>query len=181
MSMETVRIDGQHKGLDRPILGRTSAGLVSDWSRRGPIRGSKQSCPSLLFVFPFLFLFLFSPYRPIDSSGFLRLHTAIMPYHAVVMYPNDDDIHFDRQYYMSVHMPLVESTWKKHGLVSWQVVEYSKALDDAKPAYLIAAKLEWESEEALENALKDPEGAKIFADIPNFTNKQPLTMAGNSL
>lgn len=104
-----------------------------------------------------------------------------MPYHAAVMYPNDDDIHFDRQYYMSAHMPLVESTWKKYGLNSWQVIEYSKALDGAKAAYLIVAKLEWESEEALQNALEDPESSKIFADIPNFTNKQPVTMAGVSL
>lgn len=157
-------------------LGRISKRLVP------PIPGEQTKLPLSSLRLPLslpLPLLAISTY--IDSSGFLQLHTAIMPYHAAVMYPNDDDIHFDRQYYMSVHMPLVESTWKKHGLVSWQVVEYSKALDDAKPAYLIAAKLEWESEEALENALKDPEGAKIFADIPNFTNKQPLTMAGNSL
>lgn len=102
-------------------------------------------------------------------------------YHAAVMYPNDDDIHFDRQYYMATHMPLVDATWKKHGLLSWQVIEYSKALDGGKPAYLIAAKMEWESEESLQNALKDPDAAKIFADIPNFTNKQPITMAGAGL
>lgn len=104
-----------------------------------------------------------------------------MTFHATVLYPNDDDINFDRQYYMSTHMPLVESTWKKHGLTGWHVTEYSKALDGAKPAYLIAAKLDWESEEALENALKDPEAAKIFGDIPNFTNKKPVTMAGAGL
>lgn len=102
-------------------------------------------------------------------------------FHAAVMYPNDDDIHFDRQYYMATHMPLVESTWKKYGLTSWQVIEYSKALDGGKPPYLIAAKLEWESEESLQNALQDPDAAKIFGDIPNFTNKQPITMAGVGL
>lgn len=104
-----------------------------------------------------------------------------MPYHAAVMYPNEGDIEFDRKYYMSVHMPLVETSWKKHGLNSWQVIEYTKSLDGSPSKYLIAAKLVWESEESVQNALKDPETPKIFADIPNFTNKQPITLAGVSL
>lgn len=99
----------------------------------------------------------------------------------MVLYPNDDDIHFDRAYYMNTHMPLVEKTWSKCGLVGWHVTEYSKSLDGSKPAYLITARLEWESEEALQNALKDPEAGKIFEDIPNFTNKSPVTMAGAGL
>ena len=104
-----------------------------------------------------------------------------MVYHAAVMYPNEADIHFDRDYYMKTHMPLVESTWKKHGLTSWEVIEYTKSLDGSPAKYLIAAKLVWETEEALQNALKDPECTKVFADIPNFTNAQPITMAGVSL
>lgn len=104
-----------------------------------------------------------------------------MPYYATVMYPNNDDIHFDREYYMKSHMPLVEKTWKKYGLTNWHVTEYSKALDGGKPPYLIAARLEWESEESLQNALKDPDAAKIFEDVPAFTNVKPITMAGVGL
>lgn len=104
-----------------------------------------------------------------------------MPYHAAVMYPNEADIHFDRDYYMKVHMPLVESTWTKHGLTSWHVIEYTKALDGSPSKYLIAAKLVFESEESMQNALKDPDTAKIFGDITNFTNKQPITLAGVGL
>ncbi|KAJ5218784.1 uncharacterized protein N7498_000883 [Penicillium cinerascens] len=104
-----------------------------------------------------------------------------MPYHAAVMYPNEDDIHFDRDYYMKSHMPLVESTWKKHGLTSWNVIEYTKAIDGSPSKYLIAAQLVWESEESMQNALKDADTAKVFGDIPNFTNKQPITLAGVGL
>ncbi|KAJ5568470.1 hypothetical protein N7450_010956 [Penicillium hetheringtonii] len=86
-----------------------------------------------------------------------------MSYHASVMYPNDEDITFDESYYLQTHMPLVESIWKKYGL------------------YLIAANLAFESEESIKNALQDPESPKIFADIPNFTNKQPITLGGPSL
>lgn len=104
-----------------------------------------------------------------------------MPYHAAVMYPNEADIHFDREYYMKSHMPLVESTWKKYGLTSWQIIEYTKALDGSPSKYLIAATLVWESEESMQNALKDADTAKVFGDIANFTNKQPITLAGVAL
>ncbi|KAJ5939116.1 hypothetical protein N7466_002250 [Penicillium verhagenii] len=104
-----------------------------------------------------------------------------MPYHASVMYPNEDDTAFDETYYMQTHMPLVEKTWSKHGLISWKVVKYSSSLDGSKSQFLIAALLEFESEEAATNALKDPESATIFGDIPNFTNKKPITIAGSQL
>lgn len=104
-----------------------------------------------------------------------------MPFHAAVMYPNEADTHFDRDYYMKIHMPLVESTWKKYGLTSWHVIEYTKTLDGSPSKFLIAAQLVWESEESVQNALKDADAAKIFADIPNFTNKQPITLAGATL
>jgi uncharacterized protein (TIGR02118 family) len=104
-----------------------------------------------------------------------------MTYHAAVMYPNEADIQFDRDYYIKTHMPLVEGIWKKHGLTNWHVVEYTKSLDGSPAQYLISAKLDWESEESLQNALQDAETAKIFADIPNFTNAKPITMAGPAL
>ena len=104
-----------------------------------------------------------------------------MTYHAAVMYPNEPDTEFNETYYMQTHMPLVQSVWKKHGLVSWEIIKYTKAIDGSPSKYCIAAKLVFESEEALQNAIKDPESAKIFADIPNFTNKQPITLAGPGL
>ncbi|KAJ5128078.1 hypothetical protein N7448_008857 [Penicillium atrosanguineum] len=104
-----------------------------------------------------------------------------MPYHAAVMYPNDAEIQFNRDYYMKVHMPLVESIWKKHGLISCHVVEYTKSLDGSPSMYLIATTLVFESEESLQNAQRDPDTDKLFADIPNFTNKHPITLAGVGL
>lgn len=104
-----------------------------------------------------------------------------MPFTALVMYPNEEDIKFDEDYYMKTHMPLVESVWKKHSLNNWHITKFSHALDGSRPQYLIIATLEWESKEALDDALKDPESAKVFADIPNFTNKKPVTLAGDRL
>lgn len=104
-----------------------------------------------------------------------------MSYHASVMYPNDEDITFDESYYLKTHMPLVESIWKKHGLVSWKIIKYTTALDGSRSKYLICANLVWESEEGAKKGLQDPEAPKIFADIPNFTNKHPITLGGLGL
>lgn len=104
-----------------------------------------------------------------------------MPYHAAVLYPNEADTKFDRDYYMKSHMPLAESVWKKHGLIDAHVIEYTKGFDGSPSKYLIAAKLVFESEEAFQNALKDPETPKVLDDIRNFTNKEPLTLAGPQL
>ena len=104
-----------------------------------------------------------------------------MPFYTAVMYPNEPDIKFDEDYYISTHMPLVDQTWKPHGLTGWKVVKYTQAFDGTPSKYLIAAHLEWESEQSLQNALKDPESSKVFADIPQFTNKQPITVAGHAL
>lgn len=148
-------------------------------SSRDP-RPAGETCPSLLLLllhFPPLLqsiLPLFSHFRIFKSL-------PNMSYHASVMYPNDDDITFDESYYLKTHMPLVESIWKKYGLVSWKIIKYTTALDGSPSKYLIAANLEWKSEEDIKSALQDPESAKIFADIPNFTNKQPITLGGPAL
>ncbi|KAF7530634.1 hypothetical protein PCG10_000143 [Penicillium crustosum] len=104
-----------------------------------------------------------------------------MTYTAIVMYPNDADIKFDESYYIKTHMPLVESTWKSYGLISWRVTKFPTALDGSRSQFLIMATLEWESEEAVQAALKDPGSAGVFADIPNFTNAKPVTLAGSQL
>lgn len=104
-----------------------------------------------------------------------------MVYHAAVMYPNEEGIQFNESYYLQTHMPLVESVWKKHGLLRWKIIKYTTTISGSPSKYLIAAKLEFETSEHLQNAEKDPESPKIFDDIPNFTNVQPITLAGDEL
>ncbi|KAJ6139693.1 hypothetical protein N7471_006179 [Penicillium samsonianum] len=104
-----------------------------------------------------------------------------MTYTAIVMYPNDADVQFDDSYYMKTHMPLVERTWKSHGLISWRVTKFPTTLDGSRSQYLIMATLEWESEESVKSAQQNPGSAAVFADIPNFTNVKPITLAGSEL
>ena len=104
-----------------------------------------------------------------------------MTHTVLVMYPNEVDIQFDEAYYMKTHMPFVESVWKSYGLISWHVTKFTTALDGSRPQYLFLATLQWESEESVKAALQDPAGAKVFADVPNFTNVKPITLAGSDL
>lgn len=101
-----------------------------------------------------------------------------MVYHATVLYPNEDDIKFDMSYYLSKHMPLVAKSFGKHGLTKWEVIEYKPAADGTKPTYLVGATLVWDAPEQLGAALASEDATPVFGDIPNFTNKQPVFIAG---
>lgn len=104
-----------------------------------------------------------------------------MVYHFAVMYPNEEGLQFNEDYYLQTHMPLVDSVWGKHGLKSWKIIKYTISADGSPSPYTISAKLEWESADSLKAAFQDPETPKVFADIPNFTNVKPITLAGNEL
>ncbi|KAJ5160061.1 uncharacterized protein N7482_007065 [Penicillium canariense] len=102
-----------------------------------------------------------------------------MTYTAVVAYPNEPDTKFDIDYYLQSHMPLVAKLWGPVGLKSWKVAKYDSDITGASPKYLITATLVWESEEAGTAAVKSESAPTIFGDIPNFTNVQPITLAGS--
>lgn len=102
-----------------------------------------------------------------------------MPFHATVLYPNDDDITFDMDYYLATHMPLVQEKFGKHGLKKWEVLQYGPGGDGSKPKYAVGATLIFDSPEDLGKALGSEDAKPVFGDIPNFTNKQPVFMGGN--
>jgi uncharacterized protein (TIGR02118 family) len=102
-----------------------------------------------------------------------------MTFTAVVVYPNEPDTTFDTDYYLKTHMPLVAQHWGPAGLKSWSVVKYERDLEGTSPKYLIAATLVWESEEAVKAAVAGEAAAIVFGDIPNVTNKKPVTLAGS--
>ncbi|KIY02323.1 uncharacterized protein Z520_02461 [Fonsecaea multimorphosa CBS 102226] len=101
-----------------------------------------------------------------------------MTVNATVLYPTEADATFDLDYYLKTHMPLVSKNWSKYGLKSWQVIQYQTAPDGSKP-YNIGALLTWESADGLKNALAGEEAATVFGDVPNFSNKSPIFIAGD--
>jgi uncharacterized protein (TIGR02118 family) len=101
-----------------------------------------------------------------------------MPFHATVLYPNEDDATFDMDYYLKTHMPLVMERFGKHGLKRWEVLQYGPGADGAKPKYSVGATLIFDTPEQLGAALSSEDAGPVFGDVPNFSNKGPVFLGG---
>lgn len=92
-----------------------------------------------------------------------------------VMYPEQKDKRFNLQYYMNDHLRLVQKTWA--GLIQDAYVTrgVTGAANGAPPLYRVTAHIRFASMEDLGKALA--QGAALFADIPNFTDIEPVVQA----
>jgi len=95
-----------------------------------------------------------------------------------VLYPNEEDATFDMDYYLSTHMPLVSENWQKYGLKGWRVIQFQPGPDGAKPQYSVQATLIWDGPEDLQKAMGAEETKTVMGDVPNFSNKSPILVAG---
>jgi len=90
-----------------------------------------------------------------------------------VLYPNGDGNTFDIDYYCNKHVPMVA------GLLGDAVVSATveKGLGGATPEspalYSAMGNLYFNTMETFENSF-GPNAEKIMADIPNFTNTEPI-------
>lgn len=89
-----------------------------------------------------------------------------------VLYPNGDGHTFDMEYYTQKHLPMVGGllgdTLKGSAL--------ERGLggpEGSAAAYLVMSHLYYDSVEAFEASF-GPNAEKIMADIPNYTNTQPV-------
>ncbi len=90
-----------------------------------------------------------------------------------MMYPVTDGATFDLDYYKTKHMGVyVEHT---PGVVRFEIDE---AIDGP---YFMIGQIYFESMEALEAATNAPTAAEAWADIPNFTNIQPVMQVSRIL
>ncbi len=101
-----------------------------------------------------------------------------MPFHATVLYPNEEDATFDMDYYLKKHMPFVQESFSKHGLTGWEVLEYKPGLDGGKPLYSVAATLIFDSPDQLGAAMSSADAGPVLDDVKNFSNKGPMFMGG---
>lgn len=89
-----------------------------------------------------------------------------------VLYPKSASSHFDHDYYTQKHVPLVRSVWNDAGLERIELLRGVAALDGSPPAYELIGMMTFISIEHLQDALG--KGAEVLADIPNFTNVEPV-------
>jgi uncharacterized protein (TIGR02118 family) len=91
-----------------------------------------------------------------------------------VMYPNQQGKKFDVNYYCERHMRLVQD--KFGAAVKGVGVEQgvAGAAPGAPPTYIAIGHVYFDSLEALQGALGGPHTAEIMADIPNYTDIEPI-------
>ncbi|KAH8812806.1 hypothetical protein F5884DRAFT_878746 [Xylogone sp. PMI_703] len=100
-----------------------------------------------------------------------------MVYNSTVLYPNDEDATFDLEYYVKVHMPIVQNSWGKHGLISYQLIKYDTSFDGSK-RYNLGAILTWKSQESIKQAVASEDAKVVFEDVSNFTNRRAHFLVG---
>lgn len=87
----------------------------------------------------------------------------------VVYYPRTAGADFDAAYYAATHIPLVESSWRPHGLRSadilWPV--------DGEQPFVCMVTLGFPDQAAIDAALAAPETGEVMADVARFTTIQP--------
>lgn len=86
-----------------------------------------------------------------------------------VLYPNKPDTKFDFDYYLSKHVPWVAS------LVGQQI-EVRRGISSvtgSQAAFVCVATIFINSVQEFQAVLSE-HGEKIMADIPNYTNSQPI-------
>lgn len=90
-----------------------------------------------------------------------------------VLYPNSADCKFDVDYYCKKHMTMVRDKLGPActGIAADRGVAGGEP--GSKPTYVAMAHLFFESAEAFQKAF-GPHAEAIMADIPNYTNVQPV-------
>jgi len=89
-----------------------------------------------------------------------------------VLYPNSAGARFDMAYYTSKHMPMVQkkvTTCK--GIAAEQGI--AGGTPGSQPTYIAIGHLLFDSVAAFQSGF-GPHAEEILADIPNYTNTQPV-------
>jgi uncharacterized protein (TIGR02118 family) len=90
-----------------------------------------------------------------------------------VLYPRQKDTHFDLDYYLNKHVPLVRERLDSMGLIRVEVDDGIGTTAPDQPApYAAIGYLVFESIEDFQKAFS-AHGAELVADIPNYTNIEP--------
>lgn len=90
-----------------------------------------------------------------------------------VLYPKTSDSHFDLNYYVNTHTPLVKDRLTPFGLTGVDLrAGLAGGAPDTPATYAMICNLSFETVEALQAALA-AHGPELIGDIPNFTDVQP--------
>ena len=85
----------------------------------------------------------------------------------MVLYPRGEGTHFNSDYWLNTHMPMLNDKWPK--LKKWEA-------DIAAPdsPYYAVAHIFFDSMDDMQGAMASPETGEVLGDIPNYTNTSPI-------
>ena len=90
-----------------------------------------------------------------------------------VLYPKDATDHFDLDYYLNTHTPLVHDLLGPEGLLKVEIEEgVAGGAPGTDAAYTIVCGIFFPDMESLENAMSK-HAMDLLGDIPNFTSVVP--------
>jgi len=92
---------------------------------------------------------------------------------ATVLYPGTRESHFDFGYYLHHHIPLVKDRLQEFGLDSVRLLRGTVSFEGGAHFFEVIGQLMFPSLQHLQSALAQ-HGPEIIADIPNFTDVQPI-------
>ncbi|WP_312142667.1 EthD family reductase [Pantoea septica] len=92
-----------------------------------------------------------------------------LPVTLYVTYHGDPQSRFDRDYYVSEHLPLVMKAWQQYGLLS--ATAFFPAVRQAGTVAICECR--FRDEKAMEAAFSSPETPEVMADVARFTDITP--------
>lgn len=97
-----------------------------------------------------------------------------------VYYPNQPGTRFDHAYYATSHRRLVESSLGPLGLRAVEIERGIAGYGGAPAPYVAVGHLLFDSIEAL-GAAWGSRGDEIVADVPNYTDAQPVVQISEAM
>jgi uncharacterized protein (TIGR02118 family) len=97
------------------------------------------------------------------------MNTEASPVVVYVTYRGTPRDHFDRAYYVDVHLPLVMKCWSQYGLLSLNAFYPATAQEGT----VAICECVFRDEEAFEVAFASPEVSAVMDDVPRFTALTP--------
>ncbi len=90
-----------------------------------------------------------------------------------VMYPNQEGVKFDFDYYRTKHIALVKRLLKPFGLIKTEVDKGISGGGQRPAPYVCVGHLYFETRDGYDRGVAEM-GPIIRGDIPNFTNVTPI-------
>ncbi len=115
--------------------------------------------------------------QPCANSLGVCTNTSNTPIVVYVTYQGTRQTRFERDYYVTGHLPLVMKAWQQYGLLS--VAAFFPAVNQA--GTIAICECVFRDEAALEAAFASAEVSDVMADVPRFTDVAPTRVRAVSL